>query len=138
MDPPAPNELLDGQGHRPLFRLAPWAFGPLGIPKDHLLAITQDPSLRSDGSAAQVAGQVDEHPVPVGIALADMHVPLLAAQLIQQVLHLLPTLARRHLERPLHQPLANAAPRLVARRLQALVKPAMLSKERDSIRAMRT
>jgi hypothetical protein len=56
MEEKALHELLEGQAHRPLFRLAPWALGPLGIPKDHLLAIAGREPAIGQGPAAQVAG----------------------------------------------------------------------------------
>jgi hypothetical protein len=42
MQQPPPDELLEGQAHRPLRRLALRALGPLFIPKDYLLALTRD------------------------------------------------------------------------------------------------
>ena len=102
------QERLDRQAHRPLFRLAAWAFGPLLIPKDHPLALTRDQPLGSDGASAQIPRQVDQHPSSIGIALPDMHVPLLAAQLVEQILHVLLALTRGQLERPVRHPLTDA------------------------------
>jgi hypothetical protein len=109
----APNERLDRQAHRPLFRLVAWAFGPLFIPKADPLAITRDQPLGRNGSSAQIPRQVDQHPLSIGgIALPDMHVPRLAAQLVEQILHLLLALTRGQLERPVRQPLADGRSQL--------------------------
>jgi hypothetical protein len=107
MHQPAPQELLQGQAHRPAWRLAPGALGPLGIPQDDLLPSTGEQPPMGEGPAPQVAGQVDQHPMAIGIALAARHVPLLTAQLVAEVLHLLPALPRRGRERALVQPLTD-------------------------------
>ena len=74
--------------NRPLLRPAPRAFGPLFIPEDDLLAITRAQARMGDRAPAQVTRQVDQDPLPRGIALADVHMPFLAAQRVQQILHL--------------------------------------------------
>ena len=52
MAQPAPHALLDWQAHRPLCRLAAWAFGPLFIPTDDPRAITRDQPMGSEGASA--------------------------------------------------------------------------------------
>jgi len=58
MQQPAPQELLEGEAHRPLLRLAPGAFGPLFILEDHLLATAGAQPAIGDRATAQVAGQI--------------------------------------------------------------------------------
>jgi hypothetical protein len=112
MEPPAPDELREWQAHRAVSCLAPGAFGSLLIPKDHLLAITREESPMGDGSAAHVPGQVHQDPVPIGIALADVHIPLGAAERVQHVVHLLEARPLRDSELPLLQPLVNGRQQL--------------------------
>jgi hypothetical protein len=107
MQQPAPEELLEGEAHRLVSRRAFVRFGALGIPEDDLLAIAREQATVGQGPPTQVAGQVDQHPMTIGIALADMYVPLLTAQLVEEVLHLLPGLPRRGCELPLVQPLTD-------------------------------
>ena len=107
MEPPTPDERLPRQAHRPTFRRGPGAFGPLLIPQDSLLTISCEKSPIGNRPTAQVPRSVDQAPLPIGIALADVHMPLGAAELVQQVAHLLSTLPRGNSALPLVQPLAD-------------------------------
>jgi hypothetical protein len=85
----------------------PGALGPLFILEDDLLPITREQPPIGERSSAPVAGQVDQHPVPVWIALPDVHIPLRAAQSVEQILHRLLALALRKREVAVRQLLVD-------------------------------
>jgi len=110
MPEPPPHELLQGSVHRPRPCPTLGTFGPLLIRKDDPLRLTgAQPSMRQR-PAAQVARQRDQPALPMRVALASMHVPLLPAQLVQQVLPLVATPASWRCQLPVPHTLVNGGP----------------------------
>ena len=106
----APEELGEGHGHQPT-PLAASRLPVHPVAQRHRARLARHQPLVREGTAPQIPGQIGRDPVAVGVALPDMHMPLRAAQFVQQMLPLLAALARGSVSLPCANPGRIAASR---------------------------